>query len=102
MKPTAMPWRTEAVSDAVRVVVGQGRKKIILARLCPKQLPEVETAANAKLMAAAPDLLKVLEEIVGDESLQERMMEADCSDCGSTLARAQLAISKAKGDPVKV
>lgn len=97
MKPTSQPWRTEAVSDAVRVVVGQGRKKVILARLCPKQIPEQETAANARLMAGAPALLKVLEEIVGDESLREHMMEADCSDCGSTLAKAQQAISQAKG-----
>lgn len=53
-------WRTEAVSDAMRVVVGEGRKKIILARLRPPRLPEAETAANAVLMAAAPRLLDAL------------------------------------------
>jgi len=54
---TSLEWRIEAVSDAVRIVVGQGRGKVILARLCPPQIPEDETWANARLMCAAPDLL---------------------------------------------
>lgn len=54
---TALEWRVEAVSDAVRIVVGQGRKKVILARLCPPQISEHETWANARLMCAAPELL---------------------------------------------
>lgn len=58
-KHTPGDWRTEAVSDAVRVVVGEGRKKIILARLSPRQLPEQETHANARVMAIAPELLEV-------------------------------------------
>ena len=64
-KFTLGPWRVEAVSDAVRVVVGAGRKKIILARLSPKQIDEAETHANARLMAAAPEMyeaLKLLQE----------------------------------------
>lgn len=62
MGHTAGEWRTEAVSDAVRVVVGDGRKKVVLARLCPPQLPEQETADNARLMAAAPKLLAALKD----------------------------------------
>lgn len=102
MKPTEGHWRTEAVSDAVRVVVGEGRKKIILARLCPPQLPELETHANAKLMSAAPELLSLLKEIVADEQLRELMKEPDCNDCGSTLNRAQAAIAKAEGKKYEV
>lgn len=60
MSTTSGEWRVEAVSDCVRVVVGNGRKKIILARLSPKQIPESETHANARLMAAAPKLLGAL------------------------------------------
>lgn len=58
MSTTLGPWRFEAVSDACRVVLGTGRQKIILARLSTKQIPEKEVACNARLMAAAPDLLE--------------------------------------------
>jgi hypothetical protein len=63
MPHTLGEWRTEAVSDCVRVVVGQGRRKIILARLAPKQLPEAETHANARMMAAAPAMFAALKRI---------------------------------------
>lgn len=66
MKPTEGEWRTEAVSDAVRIVVGTGKKKIILARLCPPQIPEKETATNARLMAASKRLLSVLKHHVNE------------------------------------
>ena len=56
---TPGPWNSECVSDYCRVFVGQGRRKIILARLSPRQLPESESAANGRLMAAAPQLLAV-------------------------------------------
>jgi len=62
--PTSREWRIEAVSDAVRIVVGQGRSKIILARLCPPQISENETWANARLMCAAPLLLKAAENLI--------------------------------------
>jgi hypothetical protein len=63
MKHTSGDWRTEAISDCVRVVVGKGRSKIILARCASKQLPEAETHANARLMAAAPAMLLALQRI---------------------------------------
>ena len=55
---TPGPWDSECVSDHCRVFVGKGRRKIILARLAPKQLPENETAANGRLMAASLELLE--------------------------------------------
>lgn len=61
---TPLPWESECVSDHCRVFVGKGRKRIILARLAPKQLPELETAANGRLMAASPQLLGVAENAV--------------------------------------
>ncbi len=60
-KWTRGPWRIECVSDAVRVVIGAGRQKIILGRFNPKQLREAETTANARLAAAAPDLYEALQ-----------------------------------------
>ncbi len=61
---TRQTWRTEVVSDAVRIVIGKGRQKIILARFCPKQLPEAETHANATIASAAPELYAALEKAV--------------------------------------
>lgn len=56
---------------------------------------------NAHLMAAAPDLLKILKEIVGDADLRELMKEPDCGDCGSTLERAKETIAMAEtGSPL--
>ena len=61
-KWTRGQWSTEAISDAVRVVLRLGgQKKIILARLAPPQLSESETHANAHLMAAAPELYEAVE-----------------------------------------
>lgn len=64
MSYTKGEWRIEAVSDAVRVVTGNGRQKLILARCATKQIPEAETTANARLMAAAPLLLMTLRNIL--------------------------------------
>jgi hypothetical protein len=91
---TPGPWRTEAVSDAVRVVSGSGRTKIILARCAPPQIPEAETHANARLMAAAPDLYDALDRIV------RNCRDADCGDhCPNScmFCQAHAAIAKAKG-----
>lgn len=78
--PTAGEWKIEGVSDAVRIYVGQGRGKIILARLCPPQLPELETWANGQLMRAAPtmlDTLKWLDQIGGlGTTVHERITAA--------------------------
>jgi hypothetical protein len=61
---TPGPWESECVSDHCRVFVGAGRRKIILARLAPKQLPENETAVNGRLMAASLELLSVAERAI--------------------------------------
>lgn len=58
--PTAGDWQIEGVSDAVRIFVGKGRSKIILARLCPPQISENETWANGYLMRSAPKMLDTL------------------------------------------
>jgi hypothetical protein len=89
-KPTPPPWRTEAVSDGIRVVVGQGRQKIVLARLSPKQISEHETAANASLMAASQELLVALKGFV-DEECHCLTSVQPCVQC---VARA--AIEKAE------
>lgn len=90
MKPTPGPWRIEAVSDAVRIVVGEGRKKIILARLCPPQIPEGETWDNARLMAAAPDLLEAL------KAITEAYRDDTKNMLGAAWAKVAEVIAKAE------
>lgn len=108
-KFTTGPWRYEAVSDACRVVIGQGRQRIILARLAPKQLREAETTANAHLISAAPDLYEALNRMVEAAVLQPECAhsrEPDlCDDCafereksiGLAASAARAALAKAEG-----
>jgi len=92
---TKGPWQIEAVSDAVRVIVGKGRKKIILARLRPPQLPEEETWENARLMASAPELLESLETLLGQHEAR-----CGCQEVGEVLcpgiAEARAAVAKSQ------
>jgi len=74
-------WEVECVSDAVRVVVGTGRAKVILARLAPKQLPESETTDNARLMALAPRLLQALNAMIEGGLLGGWDHQCTCGNC---------------------
>lgn len=96
--PTPGPWRTEGVSDAVRVVIGTGRQKIILARLRPPQLSENETWDNARLMAAAPELHDALKMFL-ECSPCRNGCKADDITCANNRAKA--ALEKAHGQAAK-
>lgn len=80
-EPTSLEWRIEAVSDAVRIVVGQGRNKVILARLCPPQIPEDETWANARLMCGAQKLLKAAARLIEVQKGPSTSEEKDRAWC---------------------
>jgi len=98
INPTQTPWSVEAVSDAVRIVTripskdGMSRRpggvKVILARLNPSQISEAETHANARLMAAAPDLFEACKELVEKGSWSRNDPQT---------VRARAAIAKAEG-----
>ena len=96
---TKTPWRTETVSDAVRVVVGEGRAKVILARLCPKQITEEETFQNAKIIVLAVNsharVVAALEDL-----LSRHASQCGCSDPGEELcpgiAEANAALRDSK------
>lgn len=98
-KHTAIPWGIEAVSDAVRIVVGKGRQKVIIARLCPPQLPEAETWENARLIVRSVNshdaLVKALQGFVSDEChCGEPGVQKPCVQCD---ARAALALATKEG-----
>lgn len=64
-------WWTEGLSDCVRIIAQlpsrdalarrPGGRRTILARLSPRGLTEQETHSIAKVMAAAPELLRALQ-----------------------------------------
>src|SRR5574342_180434 len=83
MSHTLSDWRVEGVSDAVRIVTGTGKKKVILARLCPPQIPEDETWANARLMGQAPKLAGAV-----DALLRLHAEKCRCAEPGATLCPA--------------
>jgi hypothetical protein len=82
MMITKGQWRVEAISDRVRIVVGRGRAKLILATLRTKQVPEAETVANASLMEMAPRLAKALIAIADSGLMSGTDHPIDICGCG--------------------
>lgn len=112
-KHTAGPWQIlpeEADKAYIRIrgtVLG-GRYKVANVPIPtyegvhPRELGE--TSANAALIAAAPELLAALEEILADMRLRAKLDgDIDSSGCAvlncghSVLLSAESAIAKAKG-----
>ena len=92
-KHTPGPWQACDVGDYSDY---DGRCRVILGndlRIAVVLGDHDESAANARLIAAAPDLLEELEDMV---SLVEYLMN-DSYDNKET-AEARAAIAKAKGD----
>lgn len=83
---TPGPWHTEPeewTEGRGRAVCSKGG---IVAIIDPEVCMSVEDAANARLIAAAPELLSALKEA-------EKIMSADCTD-GAVLNRIRAAIKK--------
>jgi hypothetical protein len=84
----------ESVSNAVRIVVEEGRRKVILARLAPKQIPECETQSNAELMSIAPILAQALISIVESGLVSGYDHPLDYCRCGNCVLRRLAAQCK--------
>lgn len=78
-------------------VVWEGRQDLKVIAVVEDAATFDETSRNANLLAAAPDLLMVLKEILADGELRELMHEPDCYEHQSTLGRAKDAVMKAEG-----
>lgn len=59
---------------------------------------EPETMANARLCAAAPDLLEALEELRSAVVDLDQDEESSVTHCENLLRKARLAIAKARGE----
>ena len=93
---TPGPWRDDSthVRTAINSIATANNKRKHIAMINITKNPEYEITieeheANARLIAAAPDLLEALESIVGGST---QRVSAELH------TRAQAAIAKAKGD----
>jgi hypothetical protein len=86
-KPTPGPWN---VADQIRAAVWIRTHKVMLRDSSP------ESHANARLIAAAPDLLEALQDLFGAD--MERVLMGDGKeDQIAAIAKARAAIAKAIG-----
>ena len=89
--PQHTPGKWIVVSDEPDCVSTAGRKE--LAELQDKEFIDCNTEANARLIAAAPELLEALEMLTGWEETGSPVSDV-------CFSHARAAIAKAKGDIV--
>jgi hypothetical protein len=88
-KPTAAPWRV--VGLTIQAGTADERNHVTVAECIDDAIFDDEVKANTRLIAAAPELLAALEEIVKFVSPGDDVPLADMLD------NARAAIAKAKG-----
>lgn len=89
-KHTPGPWSTEVDrKKALEINIVSGNRPFV-ATAWPANHPDKEQEANARLIAAAPDLLKALEELLEVTDFHELY--------GSRTEAARAAIAKATGE----
>ena len=89
---TPGPWKaTFAISGSVYIFGGDRN----FVRVFNEWLDEANQEANACLIAAAPDLLEVLEELL---SMCQRQEDFHDDGDGCMFERASAAIAKARGE----
>lgn len=97
---TIGPWRRERNLDATYVIGSDGIGSVVCEVRAYSEAPE-ETAANARLIAAAPDLLAALKAYVdwfGGAHVQGCPADDTCDCPGSAVnGLVDAAIAKAEG-----
>lgn len=99
MGHTPGPWLRESQinSDGSDwILVTKGYKEIVDLRLDEDGVPEREQAANAALIAAAPELLDALRQAVTALNVKERF-KVQGTDSYAIAALCDKAIAKAEG-----
>ena len=107
MSHTPGPWATHKtegnggnISDRLEIVVPEeGRKRTLRASIYGFKMPEGQ--ANARLIAAAPELLEVIREAV--DSAEREMAKGRKASPGlaTWLEKARAALAKARADEGK-
>lgn len=103
-KHTAGPWQIEPVAATLStnqsdflITHSDGELRSHIARLFDSSLCDEHgtTSANARLIAAAPDLLAALEDLVGYAAAEIGIPPNEA--VGGAFKQARAAIAKAKG-----
>jgi hypothetical protein len=89
---TPGPWRYQEGADKYTHIVRAGENRFVC-----QQPQNDEGRANARLIAAAPDLLAALQEMVDCYESAAAKSGCQCAQC-QTQRRAHAAIKKALGD----
>jgi hypothetical protein len=95
---TPGPWRCgQGITEKITPVVWAG--SLVFGERIVHRIAVCDNAANARLIAAAPELLDALEELVSDLEFD---MSAGCNPrlvkSGKRIEYARAAISKATGE----
>jgi hypothetical protein len=93
MEYTKEPWKQRG-DDSVCVVDANGNAICYADTFLPKE----QCIANARLIAAAPELLATLEDILGNLNMARLLMDKTSRDlAGEVIEEAKKLISKAEG-----
>lgn len=87
MKPTPGPWKVDNRSKSELRVITDYPDETFIADLCLSGAPEDEieqVRANARLIAAAPELLAALKQLVNDN-----LNQANCDIAEAAIAKAE-------------
>lgn len=87
------PWKFGHMMDGERWWVGQEYDRLPVAFVDRHDWPEAVVDANLRLIAAAPDLLASLRNLVG----LAKMRGGNLHEYGAAIKDAEAALSKAEG-----
>lgn len=93
VKYTPGPWMKSTHGGISKYSIWSSSGQHIADTNTTKSIGFERCAANASLIAAAPDLLEALQALMDDNSALDGMYWADCCD------KARAAIAKATGEP---
>lgn len=97
------PWRLSIAENGYKIYGGNGVYEVLVANYVAGfnwRSPVLEIEANARLIAAAPDMLelaRLTETVLGNMLAQSKLDEDSLTAIGGLLGQARLAIAKAEG-----
>lgn len=95
---TPGPWVRGQGRNAPQIIEGDGRvAPKIIAEIYYYRMTNTERDANARLVAAAPDLLAACEAVLADNT--DANLWGDHGLAYAVIEQVEKAIKKAKGDP---
>ena len=93
---TPGPWRAteDLLNDFPAIVDAKGERVAVLPLICPQSEPVKR--ANAHLIAAAPEMLEVLEWLA--EEFDRRELDGNAVFCLADLEQVRTVVKKARGE----